>query len=281
MLKELVIVTGLGTMGLACARRLGNGRQLLLVDNDQTRLDQASNLLQEDGFAVDCQRLDLGDPQSIHMLLTSVEQRQMPLRFLLHTAAVSPTMASASRIYQVNLEGTARLLDAMLPCMAPGAVGIVIASMGAQFVQVPAEVELQLAVGPVDGLTTTAMAWDQSGDANRAYLVAKRGNQVRVEAQSLRWAKRSVRLISISPGVISTAQGRQEIREQPEVARLVQENPMQRIGTPDDIANAVEWLTGPAASYITGADLRIDGGTIAALRWHEAVGVVDSSNQNS
>ncbi|MNP70530.1 7-alpha-hydroxysteroid dehydrogenase [compost metagenome] len=90
-----------------------------------------------------------------------------------------------------------------------------------------------------------------------------------------------MRLISISPGVISTAQGRQEIREQPEVARLVQENPMQRIGTPDDIANAVEWLTGPAASYISGVDLRIDGGTIAALRWQEAVGAVDSSNQNN
>ncbi|BCX67898.1 SDR family oxidoreductase [Pseudomonas izuensis] len=281
MLKELVIVTGLGAMGLACARRLGNGRQLLLVDHDQTRLDQARRLLQEDGFAVDCLCLDLGEPQSIQRLLTNIEQKQAPLRYLLHTAAVSPTMASSSRIYQVNLEGTARLLEAMLPCMVPGAVGIVIASMGAQFVQVPTEVELQLAVESVDGLTTTAMAWDQSGDANRAYLVAKRGNQIRVEAQSLRWAKRGVRLVSISPGVISTAQGRQEIREQPEVARLVQQNPLHRIGTPDDIANAVEWLTGPAASYITGVDLRIDGGTIAALRWQEAVSVLGSSNKNN
>lgn len=119
MLKELVIVTGLGTMGIACARRLGNGRQLLLVDNDQIRLDQAQNLLQEDGFAVDCQRLDLGDPESIQQLLSSAQQKQAPLRFLLHTAAVSPTMASASRIYQVNLEGTARLLDSMLPCSRP------------------------------------------------------------------------------------------------------------------------------------------------------------------
>lgn len=139
---------------------------------------------------------------------------------------------------------------------------------------------MQLATGRVEGLTTMAMAWDQSGDANRAYLVAKRGNQVRVEAQALHWAKRGARLISISPGVISTAQGRQEIREQPEVARLVQENPMRRIGTPDDIASAVEWLTGPAASYITGVDLRIDGGTIAALRWQEALGAGEIGNQH-
>ena len=269
MTREIVIVTGMGAMGVACARRLGSGRQLLLADNDQSRLDHARNLLHEQGFAVDGLCLDLADSQAMVELDGYLQARRAPLRYLMHTAAVSPTMASARRIYQVNLEGSARLLDALLPNAAPGAVGVVIASMGAQFVEVPGDIEAQLATCPADELTSRAMAWDTSGDSNRAYLVAKRGNQLRVEAQSLRWAERGARLLTISPGIISTDQGRQEVREQPEVARLVDENPLRRIGTPDDIAAAVEWLVGPAASFITGTDLRVDGGTIAALRWRQ------------
>jgi NAD(P)-dependent dehydrogenase (short-subunit alcohol dehydrogenase family) len=270
MNKEIVIVTGLGAMGLACARRLGNGRQLLLVDNDQSRLDHSRHHLVEEGFAVDCQQLDLADPLAAEELRGYLKSKGAPLRYLLHTAAISPTMASAQRIYQVNLEGTAHLLDSLEADVVPGSVGIVIASMGAQFVEVPGEVEALLAMEPAAKLTAHALAWDTSNDPNRAYLVAKRGNQVRIEAKSLRWAERGARLVSISPGVISTAQGRQEVREQPQVAQLVAANPMGRIGTPDDIAAAVEWLAGPAASYVTGIDLRVDGGTIAALRWQQS-----------
>lgn len=266
MSKELVIVTGMGAMGMACARRLGGGRQLLLVDNDADRLEQSVGALQEEGFTVSGQRVDLGDPASITALCTNARQRG-PLRALVHTAAVSPTQARAERIYQVNLEGTARLLAGFVEQLGGSTVGIVIASMAAQFVSLSSEQEAQLAHIAPEQLATLVAGWENANDSNQAYMVAKRGNQLRVEVEALRWARRGARLLSISPGIISTAQGRQEVREQPQVAQLVADCPVGRIGTPEDIAATVEWLTHPAAGFICGTDLRIDGGTIAALRW--------------
>lgn len=266
-MKEVVVVTGLGTMGLACARRLGSGRRLVITDVDGRRVEEAAASLRDDGLDVVSCVLDLGDPAAPQALADAVAGAGV-LKTLVHTAAISQAQApSAEKIFEVNMVGTARLLEAFLPLAGPGTVGVVIASMGAQFVQLTPEVERAFALAPLDalmGAVRTVPAWD---DKSNAYLVAKRGNQVRVEVQSLAWAGRGARLVTISPGLTSTAQGRLELKEHPQVAAVLAGTPMQRIGTPDDIASAVEWVSGPSASFITGIDLRVDGGTIAALRW--------------
>ncbi|NWL80967.1 short-chain dehydrogenase [Pseudomonas taiwanensis] len=267
MNKELMIITGLGAMGLACARRLGTGRHLLLVDNSSERLQEAEQALAEGGYSVESLVLDLGASDAVQRLGDRIESLGASLRLLLHTAAVSPTQASARTIYQVNLEGTARLLEQLTPFLAPGSVGVVIASMAGQFISLTPEQEQALASAPTQSIAELASSWEGSEDTNQAYMVAKRGNQLRVEVEALRWARRGGRLVSVSPGIISTAQGRQEVAEQPQVAQLVRDCPVGRIGTPEDIAACVEWLASPAAGFVTGTDLLIDGGTIAALRW--------------
>lgn len=271
-MKQLVVVTGMGAMGLACARRIGSGMRLVLVDNDDARIDAAVAALSDDGYDVLSCKLDLADPAAIAALATTVTA-QGQLRVLVHTAAVSQSLAaSAHVIYAVNLSGTARLLDAMLALAGPSTVGVVIASMGAQFVTLAPEVERLLALAPVGQLEAVVTEVPDFDSKNKAYLIAKRGNQLRVEAQSLEWAKRGARLVSVSPGVISTAQGRLEMRAHAEVEALVRDSPAGRIGTPDDIAAIVEWLVGPHASYVTGVDIRADGGTIAAQRWRNGPG---------
>jgi NAD(P)-dependent dehydrogenase (short-subunit alcohol dehydrogenase family) len=260
-------VTGLGTMGPACARRLGSGRCLVITDVDARRTDDAAASLREDGFDVVALVLDLGATAAPQELLKAVAAAGR-LRTLVHTAAISQAQApTAERIYAVNLVGTARMIEAFQPIANPGTVGVIIASVGAQFVTIAPEVERALALAPVDELLAAIRRVPGHDDKSNAYLVARRGNQLRVERASLAWAARGARLVSISPGLISTAQGRLELREHPQVAAVLAGTPMQRIGTPDDIAGIVEWVTGPAASFVTGTDLRIDGGTIAALRW--------------
>jgi NAD(P)-dependent dehydrogenase (short-subunit alcohol dehydrogenase family) len=266
-MKEVVVVTGLGSMGLACARRLGSGRCLVITDVDARRTDDAAASLRDDGFDVVALALDLGDTAAPHELVTAVATAGQ-LRALVHTAAISQAQApTAERIYAVNLVGTARMIEAFQPIANPGTVGVIIASMGAQFVQIAPEVERALALAPVDELLAATRRVPGHDDKSNAYLVAKRGNQLRVERESLAWAARGARLVSISPGLVSTAQGRLELREHPQVAAVLAGTPMRRIGTPDDIAGIVEWVTGRAASFVTGTDLRIDGGTIAALHW--------------
>jgi meso-butanediol dehydrogenase / (S,S)-butanediol dehydrogenase / diacetyl reductase len=76
------------------------------------------------------------------------------------------------------------------------------------------------------------------------------------------------RVNSISPGVIATAMGRRELAgpSGDSMRYMVNGSGVRRVGTPDDIAAATEFLLSPAASFITGIDLLVDGGVVAAVR---------------
>jgi NAD(P)-dependent dehydrogenase (short-subunit alcohol dehydrogenase family) len=110
-----------------------------------------------------------------------------------------------------------------------------------------------------------------------AYPFAKRANQLRVAAAAKYWGCRGARINSISPGVISTAMGRQELAgaSGQRLRALVGGSGTGRLGTPDDIAAAADFLLSSAASFITGTDLLVDGGVVAAVR----TGGVDVHNR--
>ena len=75
-------------------------------------------------------------------------------------------------------------------------------------------------------------------------------------------------MVSISPGIISTPMGRQEMDEGSgeQMQGMLDISPIPRIGTADDIAAAVAWLASSEASFVTGCDLRVDGGVVSAIR---------------
>lgn len=101
-----------------------------------------------------------------------------------------------------------------------------------------------------------------------AYSIAKRGNQVRVQAASKAWGARGARINSISPGVISTPMGQEELAGESGAGMrvMVEGSGTGRLGTPNDIANATAFLLSDEASFITGTDLLVDGGTVAGVR---------------
>ena len=121
---------------------------------------------------------------------------------------------------------------------------------------------------PADELLSLPMLQsDQVTDTLHAYQLAKRGNSLRVMAEAVRWGRRGARVNTISPGIISTPMSLQELEEGAGDAMRQQLalSALPRMGTADDIAAAVEWLASPAASFVTGCDLRIDGGVTAAI----------------
>lgn len=175
-------------------------------------------------------------------------------------------MASAERVYAVDLLGTALVLDAFLPLAVEGTAAVVIASMAGDQVQLPPELERRLAIVPTVQLVDFIKE-RQADDSVQAYCISKRGNQLRVQAVAASWAARGARVVSISPGLIATPMGRLE-QAHPRGVEFRKMSGVQRFGTPDDIAAAIEWLISPAASYVTGTDLRVDGGAVAKVRWH-------------
>jgi len=262
-MQDTVVITGVGGMGIACARRMGSGRQLLLGDFDTERLAAVATQLSNEGFSVATQPLDVADPDSVRALAAAVKGR---CRAVVHTAGLSPLMAEPERIYAVDLLGTALVLDAFLPIATAGTVAVVIASMAATGVQLQPALERQLALARASELMGLIADLPESKSSTFAYCLAKRGNQLRVEAASLAWGKCGARVVSISPGIISTPMGQLESRH-PMVTQLINISPAARAGTAEEIAAAVAWLSSDEAAFITGIDLRVDGGSVASQRW--------------
>lgn len=262
---EVVAITGAGGMGSACARRLGPGRAVVLGDFDTQCLAATERALSEEGYTVITQFLDASDAGSVEEFASLVDSLG-PLRAFVHTAGVSPVMASADKIYAVNLLGTALLLDSFLPLAGDGTVGVVIASMGGYSVSLSAETERLFATSPTETLLDIAGKLNNN-DRSTAYRTAKRANQLRVQHDARMWGARGARLVSVSPGIISTPMASRELRTAA-VAEKLKNAALARIGTPAEIASAVEWLISPAASFITGTDILVDGGVTATLKWH-------------
>jgi NAD(P)-dependent dehydrogenase (short-subunit alcohol dehydrogenase family) len=261
---NVIVITGIGGMGQACARRIGSGSRLVLADIDAGLLETAAAALADDGYDVLPQVMDVADAAAVDAL-ASTAQSAGRLHAVVHTAGLSPAMASTERIYAVDLLGTAYVLDAFLPLAVENTVAVIIASMAGHLFPQPPELERRLATTPTDQLPDFIRE-HRADDPAQAYGIAKRGNHVRVEAVAPEWAARGARVISISPGLIATPMGRLEMHD-PRTAQLRAVSGVRRLGTPDDIAAAVEWLISPCASYITGTDVRVDGGVTAKMRW--------------
>lgn len=265
---QVVVVTGTGGMGMAIARRLGPGRRLVLADLADDVLGRATGSLEAEGHQVTPMATDVSDGAAVAALAAAAADLG-PLACVVHTAGVSPAQATPAAIIAVDVLGTAHVLDAFLPHAGPGTVAVCIASMAGAMAQLPPEVEQALATTPAADLAALPALDPDTLDAGMAYAVAKRANQVRVAAASVPWGERGARVVSVSPGVISTAMGRQELEgpSGPLVRQLIERSGTARAGTPDDIAAVVEFLVGPAAAFVTGTDVLVDGGAVAAMRY--------------
>jgi NAD(P)-dependent dehydrogenase (short-subunit alcohol dehydrogenase family) len=265
--REVVVVTGTGGMGQAVARRLGAGRSLVLADVREEQLEAVAAGMAGEGYDVDALRIDVSSADDVARLAERATVLG-PLRCVVHTAGVSPTQAPPKRIVEVDVIGTARLLDAFEPHVQPGTVAVCIASMAGTFATLDDETCRVLATTPTDQLRALPVLDPAAMDAGTAYAVAKRANQLRVQAASVAWGRRGGRVVSISPGIVATPMGASELAGPSGdfMRTMIEMSGTERIGTPEDIAAVVEFVAGPAASFITGTDLLVDGGVVAALR---------------
>jgi NAD(P)-dependent dehydrogenase (short-subunit alcohol dehydrogenase family) len=259
--KLTAIVTGAaGGMGAAIARAFAaEGRALILCDLHAGPLEDLAASLTSSAPV----RLIVGDVTSADYparIIAALGGRKIGA--LAHAAGVSPSMADGKRVFEINFSATRRLVEGLLPHMGEGGTAVLIASNSGQTIARPVfDKALKKAMSGKRSLILSLML----RSSRMAYPMSKRAVQIYAPQMAPAFGKHGARIVSLSPGIIDTSMGRLEQGAGPEIDKMIAVTPLQRMGHADEIASVVAFLASPAASYITGTDILVDGGTIAGI----------------
>jgi NAD(P)-dependent dehydrogenase (short-subunit alcohol dehydrogenase family) len=257
--EGVAIVTGAASgMGLAVARRFAaEDWTLLACDLDAARLDAAV----EDGLegvgVVETLAGDISAADFPARLLQALDGR--PVAALVHCAGLSPTMGDPARILEVNLAASLRLVEAVRDRMAPRAAAVLFASTAGHMLGGQLDAMIDAVVTPEAVPSLVAYA----PNPGAAYSISKRGVQLLVRRQAKAFGARQARIASISPGIIDTPMGQAELGATEVMRQMIDMGALPRMGRAEEVAAAAAFLCSPEASFITGCDLRVDGGQLA------------------
>ena len=256
--KAVVITGGARGQGASLALQLLRAGAVVHVFDTLARSDPAWQPLRDaaEGRLVEWPH-DVADPQAWDLLARSIRESGSALQGLVNNAGITgprntvthTQLADWERVLAINLTGAMLGIRALAPLMARSASIVNISS-------------------------TTGM----TGYYSAAYSCSKWALRGLTKSAALELAPRGIRVNCVCPGVVDT----EMIRTSPAlVAALQNVIPMQQMAAPDQIADVVMFLLGPQASYITGADLAVDGGvTGGGIYWPvgRAVGALTATS---
>ena len=112
-------------------------------------------------------------------------------------------------------------------------------------------------------VNTSSAAGLVGGPGLTAYIASKHGIVGLTKAVALEYATASIRVNAVCPGVIDTPMTKGLASDPQFMALLLAQEPVNRLGTPQEVANAAAWLCSDEASFMTGVPMPVDGGLVA------------------
>lgn len=266
-MKKVMLLTGAGQIGMAIARRMGAGMKIVVGDKRAENAQAIAKTMNEAGFDVVPMEMDLSSRESI-LTLIAEGQNYGPITMMVNAAGVSPSQAPIEAILKVDLYGTAVLLEEVGKVIAPGGVGVTISSQsGWRMPALTAAEDELLATTPTEELLALDILRPENiRDTLHAYQMAKRCNEKRVMAESVKWGARGARLNDIAPGIIVTPLALDEFNgpRGDFYKNMFAKCPAGRPGTADEVANVAELLMSDKGAFITGSTFLIDGGATSS-----------------
>ena len=267
MQKNVMLWAGAGQIGLAIARRMGTGYKIIVGDKKLENAKAMADIMNAAGFDVTPVEMDLSDKKSVLSFIAE-GQKYGDIKMLVSAAGVSPSQAPIETILKVDLYGTAVLLEEVGKVIAKGGVGVHISSQsGWRMPQLTAEQDALLATtSPEELLSLEMLQPENIKDTLHAYQMAKRCNEKRVMAESVKWGTRGARINDIAPGIIVTPLAVDEFNgpRGDFYKNMFAKCPAGRPGTADEVANVAELLMSDKAAFITGSTFLADGGATAS-----------------
>src|SRR3954447_16229029 len=242
--ERVALVTG-GSRGIGRAigvalGQLGARVVLNYTSNEAAAAEAAAAVVAAGGTAV-TKRFDVADPAAVDAAFKEVVAAEGGLHILVNNAGIAVNMlvlgskdADWKRALDVNLNGTFYCCRAALrPLLKAREAGRII--------------------------NITSITGETGSAGQAPYVAAKAGVIGLTKTLAREDASRGVTCNAVSPGYIDTDMTASELPEDRRV-ELLKTIPLARVGKPEDVAAAVAFLAGPAAGYITGQVLRVNGG---------------------
>lgn len=184
-MKEVIILTGAGQIGMAVARRIGYGKKIIIGDKNIENAQNICNTMNMAGYDATPFEMNLASRTSIRQLINEA-QNLGRVSMLINAAGISPSQASVETILKVDLYGTAVLLEEVGKIIEPGGVGVTISSQsGHRMPALTPEDDTLLATTPTEDLLKLEILQPQNiRDTLHAYQMAKRCNVKRVMVQA-------------------------------------------------------------------------------------------------
>lgn len=243
--RPVCLITGASAgIGAACAIQAAHAGYDIVINynKDRAGADKVADAARHAGARALVVQADVADPDAITSMFDALDAEFGRLDALINNAGI---VGPAVRVTELTHDRLRRLFDVNV-------IGAILVARAAVQRMEPAR------SGVIVNLSSVA---SRLGSANQYvdYAATKGAIDTFTKGLADEVAPHGIRVVGVAPGVIDTdihAKGGQPDR----AARLAPTLPMGRVGTADEVANAVLWLMSDRASYVTGTTLDVSGG---------------------
>ena len=246
--NKVAVVTGAGSgIGLATAKAFAeSGASIVLADWNEESVRSAAKDLTAHGHKALPIRCDVANDAEVEAMVAQTVAAFGRLDAAYNNAGVQNVLAETAdapredfdRVMAINLRGVWSCMKFELRQMRKHGSGAIV--------------------------NCSSLGGIVGGAGRGTYHAAKHGVLGFTKSAALEYAARGIRINAVCPGLIQTPMSDQMIASgQAEALKAMERSiPMERVGRPEEIANAVLWLCSDAASYVTGQSVSVDGGFI-------------------
>jgi NAD(P)-dependent dehydrogenase (short-subunit alcohol dehydrogenase family) len=239
-----VVITGSERgLGFGVARRFGQaGARVVVAGQDAGAGANAVSVLRAEGLSASFEPVDVREPAQSLRLVKKVTAERGKIDVWVNNAGVLHTSSAETHprewwgeTLSMNLSGAFYCSQAVGRHMLARGQGVIVNVAAADGYR------------PIEGRV--------------AYSVAQAGLIMLTQALGVEWAGRGVRVVGIAPGAVTDENAPIDIVTSPQAYE--RRTPLGRLGTVEEVAEAVLFLAGNEASYLTAETMRVDGGWVA------------------